>query len=112
MLKSAVESLWKWFRGWCHLGPHFVIGDPKNPYMLRWYILPRNPLFNVYLHKFLRNDDDDRALHDHPWPSLSLLVKGWVVEEIFAYPDPEWSIAGQRPTQQIAYRFPGIRFRS
>lgn len=43
--------------------PHFVIGNADNPYMLRWFILPRNRLFNIYLHKFLR-DDDDRALHD------------------------------------------------
>jgi hypothetical protein len=55
--------------------PHFVIGDPRNPYLLRWYLLPRNPWVNLYLHKFLR-DDDDRALHDHPWWFVSLLLRG------------------------------------
>lgn len=49
----------------------FVIGGNDRPYLLRWWLVPRNPVFNVYLHCFLR-DDDDRALHDHPWPSLSL----------------------------------------
>ena len=61
--------------------PDFVIGPTDNPYMLRWWIIPRNKYFNIYLHKILR-DDDDRALHDHPWPSLSWLLKGQLVEQL------------------------------
>lgn len=53
--------------------PDVVIGGRKRPYLLRWWLIPRNPLFNIYLHVFHR-DDDDRALHDHPWPSLSLSI--------------------------------------
>lgn len=60
--------------------PHFVIGGDDAPYMLRWYLIPRNPLFNIYLHKFMR-DDDDRALHDHPWWFVSLILKGCYVEK-------------------------------
>lgn len=52
--------------------PDFVIGDN---YMHRWWLIPRNRFFNVYLHKIMRNDDD-RALHDHPWWSVSVLLKG------------------------------------
>jgi hypothetical protein len=52
--------------------PHRVINDR---YLLRWHIIPRNRWFNVYLHKFL-GDDDDRALHDHPWHSLSVCLGG------------------------------------
>ena len=44
----------------------FVIGGAERPYLRRWWVIPRNRLFNVYLHQFLRSDDD-RALHDHPW---------------------------------------------
>lgn len=55
--------------------PDFIVGGEKDPYLLRWYLLPRNRLCNVYLHKFLR-DDDDRAMHDHPWSSLSIVLKG------------------------------------
>jgi hypothetical protein len=56
--------------------PHHIIGnDPDNPYMLRWYLIPRNKYFNLYLHKFLRSDDD-RALHDHPWWFISFILKG------------------------------------
>lgn len=49
--------------------------------MLRWYIVPRNRWLNVYLHKFCR-DDDDRALHDHPWWFLSLMIRGMYTEII------------------------------
>lgn len=46
--------------------PDFLVGGKENPYMKRWWLIPRNKWFNIYLHQFMR-DDDDRALHDHPW---------------------------------------------
>lgn len=55
--------------------PDFVIGDASNPYLYRWHLLPKNRWLNVYLHRFLR-DDDDRALHDHPWPFVSVVLNG------------------------------------
>lgn len=65
--------------------PDFVIGGEERPYLLRWFVIPRNPLFNIYLHQF-RRSDDDRALHDHPWVNLSIvLVEGQYTEhEILA----------------------------
>lgn len=45
------------------------------PYMERWHIIPRNRFFNIYLHHFLKSDYD-RALHDHPWWSISFILKG------------------------------------
>ena len=59
--------------------PDFVIGEPDAPYMLRWYVIPKNRYFNIYLHKVLR-DDDDRALHDHPWFNLSIILRGGYIE--------------------------------
>jgi len=56
--------------------PDFIIGDN---YMHRWWLIPRNKYFNVYLHKIM-HDDDDRALHDHPWWSVSFLLKGKLLE--------------------------------
>lgn len=61
--------------------PDFIIGTSESPYMLRWWILPRNRWFNIYLHKIVR-DDDDRALHDHPWPSLSWIISGQLMEQV------------------------------
>ena len=56
----------------------FIIGTKEDPYLLRWYIVPRNNYFNIYLHKIVRSDDD-RALHDHPWWNFSwILCAGYV----------------------------------
>lgn len=60
-------------------GPDAIIGGEDNPYLLRWFVIPRNPVCNVYLHLFLRSDDD-RALHDHPWLNCSVLLEGSYVE--------------------------------
>jgi hypothetical protein len=76
--------------------PDFIVGGADNPYLFRWYLTPwseydrRNPplwsqftkrlLPNIYLHQFLRSDDD-RALHDHPWFNLSFILFGSYVEE-------------------------------
>lgn len=59
--------------------PDFKIGPVGDPYMIRWWWIPRNRFFNVYIHHIL-HDDDDWALHDHPWSSLSLLLDGEIVE--------------------------------
>lgn len=83
VVSEFLKRLHKWAAGWLTGGPHFVVGDPSRPYLLRWYVLPRNDWFNVYIHRFLR-DDDDRAMHDHPWASVSLLLRGRYVEETAA----------------------------
>lgn len=55
--------------------PDFVIGGAERPYLRRWWLIPRNPLFNAYLHQFLRSDDD-RAAHGHPW----LFRLSWILD--------------------------------
>lgn len=84
-----------------HRQPDFIVGadNPDGAYLLRWYLTPwrtwynRIPeadqnlwhkfvnrwLPNIYLHQFLR-DDDDRALHDHPWAWCSILLRGSYIE--------------------------------
>lgn len=76
--------------------PDVVIGQD---YLFRWYLLPKNDYFNIYLHCFGRSDDD-RALHDHPWNSVSILLKGSYVEH---FKDRYWirrpgQIFGRRAT--------------
>lgn len=63
--------------------PDLVIGQPGDDYLRRWYLIPRNPIFNTYLHNF-RRSDDDRALHDHPWINFSFLLEGSYVEHSIA----------------------------
>lgn len=71
-LRSRMESVTA--EGW----PDFVIGG-GDPYLKRWYIIPRNKLFNIYLHEMWRSDDD-RALHDHPWIWASLILRSHYIE--------------------------------
>lgn len=91
--------------------PDYVVGgdNPEGAYLNRWYLTPwrrwqarlgrraeANPttwnllsarlarlLPNLYLHLFLR-DDDDRALHDHPAWGVSLLLRGTYIEHTIA----------------------------
>jgi len=61
--------------------------DRSTPYMRtigrnyldRWYIIPRNKYFNIYLHRF-RGSDFAGALHDHPWWNVSFKLKGGLTE--------------------------------
>lgn len=81
--------------------PDFIIGGKDNPYMLRWWIIPRNRFFNIYLHEF-RRSDDDRALHDHPWINFSYLLAGEYVEH---------SILAGGVQTAIRYRKGNFKFR-
>lgn len=64
-------------------GPDFIIGGEDDPYLLRWWVIPRNRFFNVYLHRFLRSDDD-RALHSHMYVNCSVLLQGAYTEHTIA----------------------------
>lgn len=60
--------------------PHGVtIGGDDSPYLRRWFVTPRGDGPACYLHQFLR-DDDDRALHDHPWASCGIILGGGYIE--------------------------------
>lgn len=48
-------------------------------YMHRWWRIARNAYMNIYYHIVLRSDDD-RALHDHPWWSCSIVLEGGYFE--------------------------------
>ena len=56
--------------------PNVVIGER---YLKRWYFIPRNRFFNIYIHQFV-GSDYARALHDHPWVSLSWCLQGKMLE--------------------------------
>lgn len=62
--------------------PDVIIPRPNNSiYLERWHLIPRNKILNVYLHCFHNSDPSDP--HDHPWPSLSLTLKGTAKEHVF-----------------------------
>lgn len=58
--------------------PYKVIPNcNRDPYLVRWYLLRTNRVA-VFLHKFLRSDED-RALHDHPWNFLVIPIwRGYI----------------------------------
>ncbi|MES1942406.1 hypothetical protein T5B8_19298 [Salinisphaera sp. T5B8] len=86
--------------------PDESIPDPNNPYLLRWFARRKfrqldpscepwltrlwqfedRALENAYVHRFMRSDDD-RALHDHPWSWVTVLLDGSYWEHVPADPD-------------------------
>jgi hypothetical protein len=82
--------------------PDFVVPNKENPYLYRWWILPRNKYLNIYFHEFVGNDEDE-ALHDHPWYSISFILKGGYYE-VTKGPDGD--------DQKWWYRVGSVMFRS
>jgi hypothetical protein len=54
--------------------PDLIIGTKDDHYLYRWHLIKTRWL-KIYLHKILRSDDE-RALHDHPWHNISVILKG------------------------------------
>lgn len=70
--------------------PDQIVDDTVDgvdvPYLLRWYIKRADADLkgvdgNVFLHCFLRSDYD-RALHNHPWDSCSIILDGEYLEYV------------------------------
>lgn len=75
--QADLPQMQEWARALMASRPaDFVIGDD---YLRRWWVIPRNPWVNVYLHD-IRKSDDDRAFHDHPWVNTSFLIEGGYIE--------------------------------
>lgn len=90
------DAMWRTLAIHATVDPHFVIGGPDAPYLRRWHITPRGAGPAVYLHQFLRSDDD-RALHDHPYESTSILMTGSYREHL-----PEGAVL--RPRGSVVQR--------
>lgn len=58
--------------------PDYVVGGRDNPYMERHWLFKSWGL-GIYVHVFKRSDDD-RALHDHPWPYVTRVLRGMYFE--------------------------------
>lgn len=94
--------------------PHVVVGNPRSPQMLRWFLwqswrdkrriagkhvrwIDRFLDFNVCIHKWLR--DDPPGFHDHSWWNMTIMLKGGFLEWRPSTPpttaDVEWVWAGK-----------------
>lgn len=93
----TVDAIWQRLEPIIQRVPDEIIGDQRRwratepnalpvrkPFLLRWFVSGRKAHSgegwgNRYLHQFIR-DDEDRALHDHPWWSLGLILGGQYIE--------------------------------
>jgi hypothetical protein len=72
----------------------------NEPYLTRYYLFLKERKwfpFNIFLHNFHKGDLDD--LHDHPWPYITIILKGGYWEH--------------QPNGKRTWRAPGaVRFAS
>jgi hypothetical protein len=86
------------------------IGGRGNPLVVR-YIVFRTPWGSLFVHKLCRSDYE-RALHDHPWPFVSLVLAGSYFEVSEDRPRSHGSVqyasgplwVTHRPWLSVAYR--------
>lgn len=101
--------------------PDFIIGDPGDPYMKRWWVIPRNKWFNIYYHEILKSDTDE-ALHDHPWWNMSIVLQEGYLEVtksgekwrspgsiVFRHPEIPHRLVIKRPAKSIFITGPVVR---
>lgn len=84
--------------------PDEIIGER---YMQRWHSV-KTPFFSEYIHLYV-GSDPTLWLHDHPWPSASLCLRG-VLREIRQGPGGDGRSITIRPGT-IALRSPGFSHR-
>lgn len=80
--------------------PDRVTGDD---YMHRYYLFLKDRKwfpFNVTLHKIVRSDDP--IMHDHPWPYLTIVLKGGYYEHT-----PVFDSDGKKFAECSRWRGPG-----
>lgn len=54
-----------------------IINCDHQPYLHRWFVV-RYAWLGIFIHKFIRSDED-RALHDHPWPFIVIPIwRGYI----------------------------------
>ena len=68
-----------------YMGRYRIILDRRSaePYLERYYLFLRerkNFPFNIFIHHFLKSDED--VLHNHPWPFFTLILCGGYWEHL------------------------------
>lgn len=95
-------------------------GPDNKDYLLRHTLLGLgvdSNLFSIKFHQILISDEE--CLHNHPWPFLSLMLKGSYTEYIQALPwkrrrtwsAPKFSDKNSFPVQHKTFSAPCILFR-
>lgn len=75
-------SLDRWIQKFANHFPRRVIVSEYrlqiSPLLFRYFLF-RSNWFGVYLHRLCRSDED-RALHDHPWTFISIILTAGYIE--------------------------------
>jgi hypothetical protein len=58
---------------------------PDQVYLRRWRLI-QMPLFGLYIHHIFL-PDKDRDPHDHPWPFVTMILRGGYDERVYENPD-------------------------
>jgi hypothetical protein len=92
----------KLFERW---GRYRIIMDrvDNQPYLERYYVFLRDRErfpFNIFVHKFLKSDTED--VHDHPWPFLTIILKGGYWEW-----RPQFDAQGRKTAEVARWCGPG-----
>lgn len=103
-----INRIRQWLQDWAYgvaafREPDMIIEGGERIYLKRWWIIPRNPIFNVYLHLILA-DDRGRALHTHPW----LFFASWMLDG--AYIEESYT-KGRTYIRERTYRAGAVLFR-
>lgn len=105
---STIEKFLDWW-----LQKTVIVNCDKDPYLHRWYLIRWN-ILGIFIHKFVRSDED-RALHDHPWDFIVIPIwRGYVEHSEHEYSkETPLGHLGIRAmaTQRRVYPIIGTRFR-
>lgn len=87
------------------LGRYRLIPDRKtgDDYMHRYYLFLKDRKwfpFNITLHKILKSDEP--VMHDHPWPYITVILKGGYWEHT-----PVFNDSGKQMADICRWRGPG-----
>lgn len=92
----------KLFERW---GRYRIIMDrvDNQPYLERYYVFLKDREwfpFNIFVHKFLKSDTED--VHDHPWPFLTIILRGGYYEWT-----PQFDAHGRKTAEVARWHGPG-----
>lgn len=71
--------------------------DPENTYLRRMFLF-RSKWLSIYIHRFMRSDNDTH--HDHPFAFLGYVVSGRYKESLMT--------EGYRPNEEVRGIFPEL----
>ena len=84
VLGGSLFFVWDWVMEKTDRKRIILDRENKEPYLVRYYLLFRNRdssfPFNIFIHRFIKGDDDH--VHDHPWGYFTYILAGGYHETV------------------------------